>query len=82
MFAPTYDKMVAEGKLTTWGWMEHIVGGKYRRLATMTAADVPALMAARSSIVEAMQNDPLASTLDDICGSHSDYIWDIKFEKP
>lgn len=34
VFAPMLDKMVAEGKLTTWGWMEHIVGGEYRRLAT------------------------------------------------
>jgi len=82
VFAPMLDKMVAEGKLTTWGWMEHIVGGEYRRLATMTAGDVKALMAARSSIVAVFQDDALANTLNDICGSHTDYIWEIKFENP
>lgn len=82
VFAPMFDKLVAEGKLTTWGWLEHIVGGEYRRLATMTAGDVKSLMAARSSIVAAWQDDPLAETLDDICGSHADYIWETKSGKP
>jgi hypothetical protein len=41
-FAATYDKMVADGKLTSWGYLEHIVGGRFRRLATMTAVDIPA----------------------------------------
>ncbi|MCM2310530.1 MAG: hypothetical protein NDI84_03925 [Steroidobacteraceae bacterium] len=82
IFAPMYDKLVADGKLTSWGWMEHIVGGEYRRLATMTAKDMPSLMAARGAIVAAFQDDPLASTLDDICGSHADYMWDTKFAAP
>ena len=79
---PFYDAAVADGSITAWGWMEHIVGGEYRRLSTMTAADVNSLMAARASIVAAMRDDPLAATLDDICGSHADYVWEIKFEKP
>jgi hypothetical protein len=82
VYAPVYDKMVAEGKLASWGWMEHIVGGEYRRLATMTAKDVSSLMAARSAIVAAFQDDPLSNVLDDICGSHADYIWETKFSKP
>ena len=28
VFAPIYDKMVADGKLKSWGWLEHIVGGQ------------------------------------------------------
>jgi hypothetical protein len=81
VFAPMYDKLVAEGKLTSWGWMEHIVGGEYRRLSTITAADMKSLLAARSSIIEALDKDPLDDTLTDICGSHADYVWEIKFEK-
>jgi hypothetical protein len=81
VYGPMYDKLVAEGKLTSWGWLEHIVGGEYRRLATMTAKDFPSLMAARGAVVAAMQNDPLSGALDDICGSHADYMWEIKFEK-
>ena len=29
---PILDKMVAEGKLKTWGWNEHIVGGDFRHV--------------------------------------------------
>jgi len=82
VFAPVYDKMVADGTLRSWGWNEHIVGAKYRRLATITATDVPALLKARASLVESMQKNPLSRTLDDICSSHADYIWEIKAEMP
>lgn len=77
--APIYDKMVADGKLMSWGWMEHIVGGEYRRLATMTAKDMSSLMAARTALIAAFQDDPMSAALDDICGSHADYMWETKF---
>ena len=82
VFAPMYDKLVAEGKLTSWGWLEHIVGGEYRRLSTMTAPDVKSLLAARGSIVAALHDDPLADAFTDICGSHADYVWESKSGKP
>jgi hypothetical protein len=82
VFAPVYDKMVADGKLKSWGWSEHIVGAQYRRLATITATDVTALMSARAAINSALEKNPLSRTLDGICGSHADYIWEIKAESP
>jgi hypothetical protein len=77
VLGPKYDKLVAEGKLTSWGWAEHIVGGKYRRLGTLTAPTTEALMAARAAIVAAAEHDPLNDAFISICGSHQDYIWDI-----
>jgi hypothetical protein len=82
VFAPMYDKLVAEGKLTSWGWLEHIVGGEYRRLSTMTAPDVKSLLAARGGIVAAMQDNKLGDAFTDICSSHTDYIWEAKAGKP
>lgn len=82
VFAPVYDKMVAEGKLKSWGWLEHIVGGQFRRLATMNATDMKSLMAARASINEAFSDNPLGDTFTDICDSHADYMWDVKFSNP
>ncbi|MFO1426495.1 MAG: hypothetical protein U1F11_05895 [Steroidobacteraceae bacterium] len=79
--APVLDRFVAEGKIKSWGWQEHIVGGQYRRLQTITAADVASLVSARAAIVEALDKEPLTRTLDGICGSHTDYIWEIKAEK-
>jgi hypothetical protein len=82
MLAPVYDKMVAEGKLKSWGWAEHIVGGKYRRLETMSASDMKSLMEARGALVEALQDDPAGDILTDICGEHTDYMWNIKAQAP
>ena len=82
VFAAMYDKMVADGKLSSWGWFEHIVGGKYRRLATMTAANMDALIEARTALGKMLQNDPLAEDFSGICGSHQDYMWDIKVAAP
>jgi hypothetical protein len=77
-----YDRLVADGKLTSWGWAEHIVGGKYRRLETMTAPTTDALMAAREAIVAAAEHDPLNEAFTSICGSHQDYVWDVKDQGP
>lgn len=82
VFAPVYDKMVADGKLKTWGWLEHIVGGQYRRVATMGATDVKSLMEARGAIVEAFTDNAAGSAFTDICDSHTDYIWTVKHSSP
>jgi hypothetical protein len=84
VFAPVYDRLAKEGKLASWGWMQHWVGGEYRRLETMTAADHKTLLATRDAIItELREKHPEA--LDEfsaICGSHQDYMWDIVMEKP
>jgi hypothetical protein len=82
VFAPVFDKMVADGKLKSWGWNEHIVGGQYRRLETFSAADVTALMTARAAIIEAFDDHPAGDAFTDICGDHTDYIWEIKSQSP
>lgn len=78
VYAPVYDKLVADGQLVSWSWLEHIVGGQVRRVATMTAADLPTLMKARASVVQAFEDDPLGDVFTAACGSHSDYIWENK----
>ncbi len=78
VFTPIYDKMVAAGKLKSWGYLEHIVGGQFRRVATMGAADMKSLMAARADVVQALTDNPLGDTFTDICESHADYMWDVK----
>lgn len=84
VMAPIYDRLVAEGALASWGWWEHIVGGEWRRLATMTAADDKSLMKARSAIIQELIDDhgDALEEYSSICGSHQDYIWDIQISKP
>jgi hypothetical protein len=82
MIAPTLDKLVKDGKLKSWGWMEHVVGGKYRRLEAISADDLKGLMAARAEIVEALEDNPAGEMFTTICGEHTDYIWEIKAQAP
>jgi hypothetical protein len=82
VMAPIYDKMVAEGKLKSWGWLEHIVGGQYRRVDTIGAADLGSLMAARGALIEAFEDNAAGDAFTSICGSHTDYIWEVKHSNP
>jgi hypothetical protein len=82
-FAPLYDAQVEAGNLVSWGWMQHWVGGKYRRIATMSSKDFDSLMAARDSIVGSMVGmEEEGKKFSEICGSHTDYMWEIKLETP
>jgi len=80
VIGPVYDAHMGAGQLTSWGWSSHVVGGEYRRLGTMTAADWPSLFAARASILGAMPDSELAGELNEICGSHTDYMWELQIE--
>lgn len=82
VFASVYDKMVTDGKLKSWGWNEHIVGGSFRRLATISATDINALMEARDAVVQALIDHPLGTTFTDICDDHVDYMWEITAQSP
>ena len=80
---PFLDKMVDDDKLESWGWQTHIIGGKVRKLQTMTAKDLPTLLAARAEAIESMYPDDSAMGQEfaDICGSHVDYIWNNELGK-
>lgn len=81
--APILNGLVEDGSLTSWGWSSHVVGGRFRRLQTMTATDHKSMLAARGKAIEAMYADDneLGAELNDICGGHVDYMWDIIHEK-
>lgn len=76
VFAPVYDKLVEDNKLTSWGYLEHIVGGHVRRVATMSAGDMKSLMAARSELNQALTDNPLGDMFTEICSAHEDYMWE------
>ena len=81
--APIMDGLVEDGSLTSWGWSSHLVGGKFRRLQTMTATDHKALLAGRAKAIDGIYDDDSAMgvELNEICGTHVDYMWNIISEK-
>jgi hypothetical protein len=83
VFAPIYDGLVADGKLSSWGWLEHSVGGEYRRLFTLRGADHATVLEAWGDAVNQMEEKHESETkeLNEICYSHQDYIWTIAHRK-
>jgi len=77
--APIMDKLVEDGKLMGWGWSVHEVGGRFRKLQTMTGSDHKSVLAARAEAIDAIyiNGGEAGAELNDICGSHVDYMWDI-----
>lgn len=84
VLAPVYDRYVSDGKLVSWGWNTHVIGGKVRRLAVTTAKDHKALLAARSAILGELveKHGEAMKEFSSICSSHQDYMWDITLETP
>jgi hypothetical protein len=85
VFGPIYDRHVAEGELTSWNWLQHNVGGKWRRILTMGATDHKTLMRARAAILEEFEGRKVERAADEvnkICNTHQDYMWDILVQNP
>ena len=75
-YIPVLNRLTEEDKLAGWTWNAHRVGGEYRRLLSMVGESHEAILAARSEILQSIGGQA-DSQLDEICGSHSDYLWDI-----
>ena len=84
LYAPIYDKQVKAGRLHSWAWFSHFVGGKYRRLLVMDGPSFDSLLAARDSIIaETQAKDPqISAAVAKVCDGHTDYLWDIVLAKP
>ena len=80
------DKAVGDGKIASWSWLSHFIGGKYRRLQSMTGDSHKAVLSARDDLIEALyggdEPDAAAVEFSEICGSHSDYMWDTTLTSP
>ena len=82
--APVWESHVKEGGLLSWGWLEHWVGGEYRRLLSLTAADHKSLLKARDAAIGELieKHEAAMEEFGAICNSHQDYMWEIQLEKP
>jgi len=78
LFAPVLNQYVEDGKLASWGWQSHVIGGWFRRLQTMTAADYDTLLTVRKEALGVIyaEDSELGAEFAEICGPHHDYLWD------
>ena len=81
--SPVLDKLVDDGVVTAWAWQSHVVGGWFRRLHTLTAADFETLLDARTEALSTTyaEDNAAGSEFAGICGGHQDYLWGIVHEK-
>lgn len=79
-FKPVYDAQLGPGKLTSWGWLSHRVGGKYRRALTITAANLEELFQSRAELLEKFSGSATGREFTSICHAHTDYVWDTSIE--
>jgi hypothetical protein len=82
--APILNRHVEAGHLTSWSWLSHSIGGTWRRLAIYFGPDHKTILKARTMILaEAAEKQPEAfRDLNEICGSHQDYLWDTQISRP
>ena len=83
IITPGGDGLIENGNIASWGWLEHYVGGKIRRLLTMTAASHKATLQARDYSVEVIYADgnEAGAEFGSICSNHVDYMWDNQLPK-
>lgn len=72
--APVYDRMLSSGDISGWGWLTHVVGGKWRRVAYWAAPSQDALMDATEKLIAELPEETMAEFYA-ICPGHDDYIW-------
>jgi len=78
VYAPVLNQRVKEGKIASWNWLEHMTGGKYRRLLVIDGPDAKTLVRNWATLDEALAKaaPELSQRFTDICDSHYDYIWE------
>lgn len=83
-FAPILNRLVTSGDLNSWGWLEHIVGGKYRRLLVTDGRDASTLVGAFGKVSAELRTGHASAfgEFSQVCGSHQDMIWEMKIAKP
>ncbi len=81
--APVMDGLMENGNIASWGWLKHHVGGKVRRLMTMTGASHKATLQARDYVVDVFyaEGNEAGAEFGGICSRHVDYMWDNRLPK-
>ncbi len=84
LLAPAIQKQVEAGRISSWGWYAHVIGGQYRRLMTHSGASHAALLDAVTAYNDAAGevDEAMANEFTQICSSHVDYLWNRVLPKP
>ncbi len=84
VIAPVMEKHKAAGHINGWNWLQHVSGGKYRRLMVVDGPTHKETAKAFGAIIQELgQTQPDAMRrFSEICYSHQDYMWNVLASKP
>lgn len=78
VWGPALDQQVSAGRLTSWAWLSHYLGGEYRRILVTDGPDQASLLAARDALIEAgAENPSVAAAFSEVCNGHQDVLWNV-----
>lgn len=75
VFAPAFDGMVADGRMTSWGWLVHHTGGPWRRALYFVASGYDGVIDVLDAIGE--ETGERGQALSVVCPTHDDYVWSL-----
>ena len=77
-FKPHYDQAVEQGQIVSWSWLQHYIGGNWRRVLLVVTTDIDAALETSGALGEIISDKtPEAGrAFSEICNSHDDYIWE------
>lgn len=76
-FKPHYDQAVEQGQILSWTWLQHYLGGDWRRVLVVVTNDMESALEMSGALGEIISDStPEAGrAFSEICSSHQDYIW-------
>ena len=82
-YVPVLNQHVKEGKLVSWTWLRHMMGGKYRRALVLDSADYKSAIKYWGLLGPAIDQaaPTMSARFSDICHSHTDYVWELPAKK-
>ncbi len=82
--APIFDRHVEKGSIESWGWLSHRMGGKVRRILSMSGPDAKSILNGQDAIFEDVEAEAALAQreFDKICGMHEDYLWTPVITRP
>ena len=77
-YKPHYDQAVEQEQIVSWTWLQHYVGGVWRRLLVVVTTDMEAALETSGALGEIIndQTPEAGRAFSEICNSHEDYIWE------
>ena len=77
-YKPHYDQAVEQEQIVSWAWMQHYIGGKWRRMLVVVTNELETALETSGALGEIISDrTPEAGrAFSEICSSHDDYMWE------